>query len=448
MRAKLIKLGQDCCGLLDDNLNELRGHIIDIGYRPHREIAGFMAMADILVQPGSPGAFNDFRLPAKLTEFLATGRPVILPNTNIGKSLKNGEECLLLEKGNALEIADKLQFLWENVSLREQIGHGGRRFGEKNFSWSESTKRLQRFYEKLSVAPTVTARWQENEECRSQSHATMFRADAGVERNIVVASANAPTIESGIPWKKNTLAAIYRRYSTFKAPTLSYATVKDYCDSMEHLVALSTINRDMKDVQRPWVLKAILGAVKRGARLLEIGAGEPFVADLLSRLGYEVLIVDPYDGTGNGPRAFETFTSAYPHIRFIRDYFTEDLQGIDPGSFDGIYSISVLEHIPTLEIVKVFNAMRRFLKNGGYSIHAIDHVHRGEGDKHHLEKLHIMMKEIGVPGSELKSLLRRLEDDVDTYFLSAFAHNLWRGDIPYEKFPMRRCVSIHICTQV
>jgi glycosyltransferase involved in cell wall biosynthesis len=448
VRAKLIKLGQDFCNLLDDNLSELKGHIIDIGYRPHHEIAGFMAMADILVQPGVPGTFNDFRIPAKLAEFLATGRPVILPNTNIGRYLKSGEECLLLEKGNALEIADKLQFLWKDVSLREQIGHGGRRFAEKNFSWTESTRRLQTFYEKLFAAPTVGTRWQENEERCSQPHATRFRADAiGVDCNIVVTRANAPTIESGIPWKKNTVAAIYRRYSTYKAPILSYATVKDYCDSMEHLGALSTINRDMKDVQRPWVLKAILGSVKRGARLLEIGAGEPFVADFLSCLGYEVLIVDPYDGTANGPRAFETFTSAYPHIRFIRDYFTEDLQGIDPGSFDGIYSISVLEHIPTLEIGKVFNAMRRFLKAGGYSIHAIDHVHRGEGDKHHLEKLHLMIKEMGIPAAELENVLQRLDDDVETYFLSAFAHNLWRGDIPYEKFPMRRCVSIHTCTQ-
>jgi len=31
-------------------------------------------------------------------------------------------------------------------------------------------------------------------------------------------------------------------------------------------------------VQRPWVLKAILGRVPRGGRVLEIGAGEPLVA--------------------------------------------------------------------------------------------------------------------------------------------------------------------------
>ena len=38
----------------------------------------------------------------------------------------------------------------------------------------------------------------------------------------------------------------------------------------------------MKDVQRPWALKAVVGSVPPGRRLLEIGAGEPIVAELLS----------------------------------------------------------------------------------------------------------------------------------------------------------------------
>jgi hypothetical protein len=44
----------------------------------------------------------------------------------------------------------------------------------------------------------------------------------------------------------------------------------------------------LKDVQRPWMLKAVFGRLPRGARLLEIGGGDPWVADLLARLGYEV----------------------------------------------------------------------------------------------------------------------------------------------------------------
>jgi len=52
--------------------------------------------------------------------------------------------------------------------------------------------------------------------------------------------------------------------------------------------------------------------------LLEIGAGEPLIADLLDRLGYEVCVADPYDGSGNGPQQYEQFRSDYPTLKLIR----------------------------------------------------------------------------------------------------------------------------------
>ena len=62
----------------------------------------------MLVQPGRPDAFNDYRFPSKLPEFLASGRPVMLPRTNIGLHLEDGVEALLLGHGDADEIADKV----------------------------------------------------------------------------------------------------------------------------------------------------------------------------------------------------------------------------------------------------------------------------------------------------------------------------------------------------
>jgi hypothetical protein len=41
-------------------------------------------------------------------------------------------------------------------------------------------------------------------------------------------------------------------------------------------------------------------------------------------------------------------------------------------------------------------------------------------------------------------VLDRLKCDPDVYFLSAEAHNRWRGATPYDDFPMRRCVSIQL----
>jgi SAM-dependent methyltransferase len=198
-------------------------------------------------------------------------------------------------------------------------------------------------------------------------------------------------------------------------------------------------------VQRPWVLKALLGALPPRARLLEIGAGEPFVADLLSRLGHEVWVVDPYDGTGNGPREYDRYRCECPQLRFVRDLFGDRLQGPPERAFDAIYSISVLEHVPGDALRGVYAGLRRFLKPEGCSIHAVDHVHRGAGAAEHLASLRDMAAHLAAPrGADLEETLAAMERDVETYYLSAESHNRWRGDTPYDRFPMRVCVSVQM----
>ncbi|MGD0617138.1 MAG: glycoside hydrolase family 99-like domain-containing protein [Bryobacteraceae bacterium] len=247
------------------------------------------------------------------------------------------------------------------------------------------------------------------------------------------------------PVKRNPSEAehnLIRTYRNFAVTRLSYGTVRDYCDSFENLRALATANGDLKDCQRPWVVKAILTKAPPPGCILEIGAGEPLVADLLSRLGYEVWIADPYDGSGNGPREFETFRRRYPHLRFVRSQFHERLPKAPRGGFDCIYSISVLEHVPESELPRVFSGLRNFLKPGGASIHAIDHVLRGSGAAEHLAKLRLMVHGFGFDQADLDALLKRMNADTETYYLSAEAHNRWRNDVPYDQFPMRVCVSI------
>src|SRR5207248_6507130 len=79
------------------------------------------------------------------------------------------------------------------------------------------------------------------------------------------------------------LAATTRLPSFPTRRSSDLATVKDFVDSHEYLRPLATVQGDLKDVQRPWAVKAILANVPRGGRVLEIGAGQPFVADLLAR---------------------------------------------------------------------------------------------------------------------------------------------------------------------
>jgi hypothetical protein len=48
--------------------------------------------------------------------------------------------------------------------------------------------------------------------------------------------------------------------------------------------------------------------------------------------------------------------------------------------------------------------------------------------------------------SSLDEQAMLLEADPETYFVSAEAHERWRGDLPYDRYPMRRIASINVLT--
>jgi hypothetical protein len=234
------------------------------------------------------------------------------------------------------------------------------------------------------------------------------------------------------------------RYRGREAEPLTYGTVRDLADSLDNFHGLARANGDMKDLQRCWMLKAVLGSVQRGARLVEIGAGEPLVAGLLTRLDHRVTVVDPYDGSGQGPREFEEFRSSYPDVEFIRERFPPN--GGLPDDVACVYSISVLEHIPLDRVGAVVEAATGAVTPGGHCIHAIDHVVAGWGADRHLERLEEIVRRSRIPLERLHQLLRRLKSDPETYFVSGEAHERWRGDLPYDKYPMRRIASINLIT--
>jgi glycosyltransferase involved in cell wall biosynthesis len=147
-QARLIRLGSgiDCIGNVRE---ELAPHVIDLGTRPHREVPRYLSLATALVQPGSPGAFNDYRFPAKVPEFLAMGKPVILPRSNIGLQMTHGENCLLLEAGHAGEIVDRVLALRADPALAARVAMGARRFFNMHLSWERAARLVLDFYRSL-----------------------------------------------------------------------------------------------------------------------------------------------------------------------------------------------------------------------------------------------------------------------------------------------------------
>jgi glycosyltransferase involved in cell wall biosynthesis len=403
--VKLVRLGRSFVDFLGDDREELERHVVDVPLQKRQEVPRYLALADVFVQPGRPDGFNSYRMPGKLPEFFAMGRPVLLPAANLGLEVEDGRHAVILRRSDATEIADSVERLLDDGPLRRAIGHAGHRYALARFNWAHSAVRLADFYRRTLSEPP-----------RDRPRTTVEDRDA--------------------------------RYSGLEPAAIGYATVRDLADSLDHLPGLARIQQDMKDVQRPWTLKAILSAVPRGAQLLEIGAGTPHVASLLAEHGYGVWIIDPYDGRDRGPSNLDELRADFPQIHFIRGEFPDVLSDRLAGAFDCIYSISVLEHFPPDEVESMCAAIRRFTAPGGASIHTVDHVLAGAGHDEDLTQLRRVVSGLGLDLDELDQALESADRDVDTYFLSAESHNMWRGSTPYDDYPMRRYISVNLCARV
>jgi glycosyltransferase involved in cell wall biosynthesis len=152
-RVKLVRLGHTEFGGPDPaSFRAIADGAIELGPVGWREIPNYLALADAYVQPGARDDFNRYRLPSKLPEFLAMGRPVILPHCNIGNDLRHGENALLLEDGNSIEIAAWIEDLLDDASMAERLGAGSRRFALEQLSWRDNAAGLGEFLRRMSAA--------------------------------------------------------------------------------------------------------------------------------------------------------------------------------------------------------------------------------------------------------------------------------------------------------
>jgi glycosyltransferase involved in cell wall biosynthesis len=152
VKARIIKFGQyiyDIPGAVFSRL-ECPDALVDLtGRITQAQIPEVMRAADILIQPGCDNPFNRYRFPCKLPMFLASGRPVILPDSNLGKRLGHGENCLLLRQGTAEEILENILFLLREPDKAAAIGIAGRVFAREHFSWEKSAAGLKTFYQEV-----------------------------------------------------------------------------------------------------------------------------------------------------------------------------------------------------------------------------------------------------------------------------------------------------------
>ncbi|WP_404421237.1 glycosyltransferase [Nibricoccus sp. IMCC34717] len=152
-RCRLVRTGFTTPQFLDSLSEELKRHVLDLGFIEKAKLPDLLALADILVQPGRPGPFNDFRLPSKLPEFLASGRAVLLPRTNLGLLLRDGEEAVLSLDSAPISLAAQLRDLLPKKAELARIGEAGARVARGLFDLNAQTEKLAAFYNRILAQP-------------------------------------------------------------------------------------------------------------------------------------------------------------------------------------------------------------------------------------------------------------------------------------------------------
>jgi glycosyltransferase involved in cell wall biosynthesis len=131
--------------------------VISLGQVGRTFLIDLLRCADLFVQPGKPGPFNDYRLPSKIPEFLAVGRPLILPRTNVGRQLRHGQDALLLDEGSADEIARHIQTILSDPALARRLAANAKAFAQERYQWKRQTRKLENFLTGIDRSRSTSA---------------------------------------------------------------------------------------------------------------------------------------------------------------------------------------------------------------------------------------------------------------------------------------------------
>lgn len=174
--TRLVRTGFNSPRFLAGLSPDITNHVIDLGFVDKVRLPRLLALADVLVQPGHAGPFNDYRLPSKLPEFLAMGRPVVLPRSNLAAEMQEGREAVFLHTGAPTEIAAACERLFTNPALGESLARHAVAFAREHFDLGANTRRLGEFYARIAASATAADWTQLREGAASETRLIAIRA--------------------------------------------------------------------------------------------------------------------------------------------------------------------------------------------------------------------------------------------------------------------------------
>jgi glycosyltransferase involved in cell wall biosynthesis len=104
------------------------------GFLPTKEVAKYMAEADLGIVPKRNDSFGGEAFSTKTLEFMSLGVPVIVSATKIDKYYFNDRVVQFFEPENEADLADKMLNLARDEELRNRLASNASKF-LKDYNW-------------------------------------------------------------------------------------------------------------------------------------------------------------------------------------------------------------------------------------------------------------------------------------------------------------------------
>ena len=124
--------------------------VVFTGRMPHARIPPLLAAMDVALLLNS----NDYGSPMKIFEYLGMGKAVIAPAVApVREVLRDGQTGLLIEPGNAGQMAEQILRLTQDEPLRRRLGEAGREYVRQNHTWRANALRILEAYSAVRGGP-------------------------------------------------------------------------------------------------------------------------------------------------------------------------------------------------------------------------------------------------------------------------------------------------------
>jgi glycosyltransferase involved in cell wall biosynthesis len=121
----------------------LQDIVVETGWLPTSDVVSAMAAADILVIPKLNDVANKAGMPAKLAEYLAMGRAVVVSRVGeIPRYLNDRKNAILCEPGDVAALTAALRELLRDPALRCELAANARDAAQEHFDYRATIGRL------------------------------------------------------------------------------------------------------------------------------------------------------------------------------------------------------------------------------------------------------------------------------------------------------------------